>query len=54
MVKIKFERGQHDKWSQEFGPYEFAQLTYEGLRIGPDGAWLANYVDGFWRLTGRG
>ena len=50
-VLIKFERGQQDKESQEFGPFEFAQLTYEGLRVGPDGDWIANYVDGFWRLT---
>ena len=56
MVKIRFERNQHDKWSQEFGPFEFApfefaQLTYDGLRVGPDGAWLANWIDGFWRIT---
>jgi hypothetical protein len=48
---IRFERGQYDKWSQEFGPFEFVQLTYEGLRIAPDGDWLANYTEGFWRLT---
>ena len=51
MVKIRFERGQQDKQSREFGPFDFVQLTYEGLRIAPDGDWLANYTDGFWRLT---
>lgn len=50
-IKVRFERGQQDKQSQEFGPFEFVQLTYEGLRIAPDGEWLANYTDGFWRLT---
>lgn len=51
LILVQFERGQEDKWSQEFGPFEFVQLTYEGLRISPNGDWLANYIDGFWKLT---
>lgn len=31
------------------GPYpDFVQLTYEGLRVGPEGEHIANYADGYW------
>jgi hypothetical protein len=32
------------------GPFEFAQLTYTTLRVGPDGDWAAALVNGLWRI----
>ena len=37
MIKFRFENGRTDQWSEDFGPFEFVQLTYEDLRVGPDG-----------------
>jgi hypothetical protein len=34
----------------ELGTFEFVQLTYEGLRVGPEGEHIAFLVDGLWRL----
>lgn len=30
------------------GPFPFVQLTYDSLRVGPDGIFLANYQGGVW------
>lgn len=49
-VKIRFERGQEDRVSQDYGPYPFVQLTYEDLRVGPDGEHLASLLDGYWHI----
>jgi hypothetical protein len=49
MVTIKFECGQEDRESGQFGPYEFIQVTYGTVRVGPDGdTELANHIDGWW------
>ena len=32
------------------GPFEFVQLTYEWLRIGPDGEHFAIHRDGLWEI----
>jgi hypothetical protein len=32
------------------GPFEFVQLTYEGLRVGPNGEHIAFLKDGLWHL----
>lgn len=34
----------------ELGPYEFVQLTYEGLRVGPDGDHIGFYSHGVWSI----
>ncbi len=56
-IMVKFEhsryrsRGDADVEPRSFGPYPFVQLTYEGLRVGPDGDDLAFYDGGYWRLV---
>ena len=40
-VMVRFETGQEERISQEYGPFPFVQLTYNWLRVGPDGADLA-------------
>lgn len=52
-VMVRFEDGQHDAVSKEYGPYPFVQLTYESLRVGPDGDWLAVYQLGKWHLDSQ-
>ena len=53
MVKIRFERGQEDKVSEEYGPFPFVQLTYDSLRVGPDGDEFAAYdPEGYWFREG--
>lgn len=42
-VMIRFECGSEERFSQEFGPFEFVQLTYLELRVGPDGDTFAVY-----------
>lgn len=49
-LMIRFECGQEDRVSSDYGPFEFVQLTYESLRIGPDGEQFATYCHGNWRL----
>lgn len=44
-VYVRFECGQEDRISKEYGPFPFAQLTYETLRVGPDGEHLAVWLD---------
>lgn len=36
-VTIRFETGQEDRVSATYGPFDFAQMTYNTLRVGPDG-----------------
>jgi hypothetical protein len=36
-VMLRFECGVEDRVSEPFGPFPFAQLTYDALRVGPDG-----------------
>ena len=36
-IYIRFEYGQEDRHSQDFGPYEFIQQTYEAMRVEPVG-----------------
>mgnify|MGYP001611948225 FL=1 len=49
-VMIRFEHGYEGRISKEYGPFPFVQLTYELLRVGPDGEDFAIY-DGTWHLT---
>lgn len=54
-VMIRFEYGQEDRLSEDFGPFPFAQLTYESVRVGEDGdEWLAQYADGLWHCERDG
>ena len=43
MIKIRFECGLEDRWSPDYGPFDYAQITYDTLRVGPDGADFAFY-----------
>ena len=46
---IQFVFGQENRESETFGPYDFVQLTYDALRVGPDGdRELATFRDGIW------
>ncbi len=33
------------------GPFEYTQLTYDELRVSPDGDVIARYHDGYWYPT---
>lgn len=48
-IKVRFEFGQEDRESEEMGPFPFAQITYDDIRVGEDGdRFLAHFTDGFW------
>lgn len=53
MLKIRFEHVPQGKMSAEFGPFEFVQLTYESLRLSPNGAFFAEYDvnENHWTIT---
>lgn len=42
------ECGSEDRFSLTYGPFEFVQLTYDSLRVGPDGDEVGYFKDGFW------
>ena len=42
-VLVRFECGQEDRISVECGPFPFLQVTYNELRIGPEGETLATF-----------
>lgn len=51
---VRFERGRDDVIGPTFGPFDYVQLTYAGLRIPDDGrdpeiAFIEK--DGDWHLT---
>ena len=52
-LMVRFLDAQNGKVSQNFGPYPFVQLTYELLRVGPNGDDLARFTDGCWYLLER-
>lgn len=46
---VRFECGQEDRMSPEYGPYPFVQLTYLSVRVGENGdEFLATFADGWW------
>lgn len=47
---IRFERSKSDEVSEVYGPFDFVQLTYELLRVGPDGDEFAHYSNGWWQV----
>lgn len=54
-VKIRFECGQADRASEDLGPFEFAQITYEALRVGETGdVFLAHADENHWWVTPDG
>lgn len=49
---IRFEDCHTDRIGDELGPFEFAQITYNELKVGPDGDVLAfQDEEGYWRLV---
>lgn len=50
---IRLECGKEDRVSKEYGPFPFTQLTYDSLRVGPDGTHVADISrDGIWLIGG--
>jgi hypothetical protein len=43
MVLVRFERGRDDQTGPVLGPFEWVQLTYNALRVAPNGEQLASY-----------
>ena len=55
MLNIRFECVSEDRVSPPYGPFEYVQLTYNMLRVNPDGMEFAFIdSDGRWRLQGEG
>lgn len=48
-VTIRFENVHTDAITH-IGPYDFVQLTYDLLRVGPSGDELASFEDGWWKI----
>ena len=42
-IFVRFEYGQQDRISADYGPFPFVQLTYDALRVGPNGDELASF-----------
>lgn len=49
------ECGQENRFSPTFGPFEFVQLTYDLLRVGPNGVEVAFFdqKSGGWLFSDR-
>ena len=49
---IRMDSVQRDE-SRELGPFDYVELTYEYLRVGPDGDFIGDYdfCLGFWTLN---
>lgn len=45
---IRFEHIPEGRMSEDLGPVEWVQLTYDELRVSPDGESYAIYHDGYW------
>ena len=53
MIYVRFEDARTDIISDTFGPYPFMQLTYEALRVGPEGEPIAYMLPtGEWAFQG--
>lgn len=49
MVTIEFFNFASGRHSPLYGPYEFVQVTYNSVRVGPDGDdFIAQYTHGYW------
>ena len=49
-IFIRFECGSEDRSSVEYGPFEWAQFTYDRLRV-PQDTDFAFFVNNEWRLN---
>jgi len=46
---VRPEKGQEDVIGPTFGPFEeFIQMTYGGIRVGPNGESIGSYDNGLW------
>lgn len=46
---LRFECEMDNRFSHDIGPFEdFFQLTYHDLRVGPNGAFIAQHCNGWW------
>lgn len=53
---VRFESVVEERWSKEYGPFEWVQLTYDILRLPQDGldfAYFTDQGDGYkyWQIT---
>jgi hypothetical protein len=54
-ICVRFEYGQEDRVSEEFGPFPFVQLTYTALRVGEEGdEVLGTFAGGLWHCSRDG
>jgi hypothetical protein len=45
---------QDDPPHVQFGPYEYIELTYESVRVSPDGEWIGEICpEGYWHMYGH-
>ncbi len=52
-VMVRFECGQEDRQREPMGPYEWVQMTYELLRVSPDGEEIGWFEDDVWKVKGE-
>jgi hypothetical protein len=54
MVFVRFENGQKDAQSREYGPFDYVQLVYSEITVGVGGTAagdsLGVYLNGFWEI----
>ena len=50
---IRFECGVEDRCGRVWGPFDYVQLTYDELRVGPEGEFAAQYIHSSPRGHGR-
>ena len=55
MVKVQLSCGSEDRMTEELGPFEFVEITYGDLWIGPDRKQQLAYIDeeGGWIHNGE-
>jgi len=52
MIKVRFESPSRDEIGPTCGPFDWVQVTYELLRIAPDGDPFAVFTGKGWYLLG--
>jgi hypothetical protein len=46
---VRFEHVPEGRMTDDLGPFEWVQLTYNELRVSPDGGEFAVFAFGHWR-----
>jgi hypothetical protein len=55
MATLEFVNVPEERTSEQLGPYPFVQVTYDVVRVGPEGETEIAYrrPDGFWVYDGQ-